>query len=344
MERSSAVTGQSAQTRPANIYRDQGAAVLNNAPQGRRKETMGLDSRQRYPDRQPRPEYEQNEGPRRSFTQDDRGFDGRMPQERHFQQNGPRGEGVLDPQASRRQGGRGGRVVRENAFSERGPESRRAGPQSGRAGRPRTSRSDEGDEPRRRKPKNQTAGGTEKRAKISNEEILNDKEKEYLKQKRAREAAKSVAYEPGDVGQNTFSGVGPAVASGERGLSEVLGERLLLAKQHMDGEYVEWHSREQKADVMTLVGRLKREAKKPGRRRGVAEARLQTQSLIQKLLEGRYQFTRPQQREDIVGNVERHTDRNESYYPADQQSLLEKVKSLMPAGDIKKPPSVVRMR
>lgn len=119
-------------------------------------------------------------------------------------------------------------------------------------------------------------------------------------------------------------------------MSEVLGGRLLLARRLLDGEHVEWHSKEQKADVITLVERLKDEKKRTTSSSPSAEAEHQTQSLMQKLLGGRYEFTKPQQEKDILGHVARHTDRNESYFPMDQQSLLEKVRSLMPVDDIRK--------
>jgi len=370
-ERSREVAAQHTVRWHSIVEGDLGARNRNEAPEGYRKDTTGLDSTRRFPPRRSWLGYEKIEAPRIGsmgggnesqgrmsqedrfqhnesqgrLSQEDRfqrnesqgrmsqenrfqhnESQGRMSQENRFQHNAPRVEG---DSGAKRWGG-------PNAYSEHGSQVRRGGAQSGRAGRPRTSRSVEGDEPRRRKRNKEAAGGNDYGGKTSVEEMYNEKEKEYVKQKRNREATNSTAYEPGDVSRETFSGVGPAVVSGEWGMREVLGERLLLAKKYLDGDYVEWHSKEQKADVMTLVETLKHGKKLNPSPSLSVEAEQQTQNLMQKLLGGKYEFTKPQQGKDILGNVARHTDRNESYYPVDQQSLLEKVKSLVPAVDIRK--------
>lgn len=156
--------------------------------------------------------------------------------------------------------------------------------------------------------------------------MLNEEEKEYVEKKRERESVKSTAFDPGNIARDTFSGVGPAVVSGEWGMSEVLGEGLLLAKRHLEGDYIEWDSKEQKADVMTLVERLKGFDKKAS----LPAVEAEQQNLMQKLLGGRYEFTKPQIGKGILGDVARYADRNESYFPDDQRSLLEKVRSIMP--------------
>lgn len=306
-----------------------GAEIFDKVPQAYRGDTTGLRSEQRYPTRQPRPGYEKSEAPGTGPMRYDNDFHGQTPQGNRFQHNSPRVENEF---GARRQGS-------PNALSERNSPARRGGARSGRAGRPRTSRSDEGEQPRRRKRNKEATSGNDHGGKTSIEEMYNEEEKEYIKQKRIREATKSTAYEPGDVKQETFSGLCPAVVSGETGMREVLGGKLLLARRFLDREHVEWHSKEQKADVMTLVEMLKEEKKRTPSSSSSssvdAEAEHETQNLMQKLLGGRYEFTKPQQEKDILGHVARHTDRNESYFPMDQQSLLEKVRSLMPVHDIR---------
>lgn len=287
---------------------------------------MGLQSKKRFPPQQPRSEHEQHEAPRRNSMPDNSDFPVRISQENTLQHNGPRGETDLE---ARRRGG-------PSAFRERIPPARRGGAQSGRAGRPRTPRSDGDDQPRNRKRNKEAAGGNDHFGKTSAEDMYNEEEKEYTKQKRVEETTQSIAYEVTDVNRESFGGLGPAVVSGEWGMSEVLGGRLLLARSLLNGEYVEWHSKEQKADVMTLVEKLKDEKKRNTSPSLSAEAEQQTQNLMQKLLGGKYEFTKPQQGRDILGNVARHADRNESYFPMDQQSLLEKVRGLMPADDTRK--------
>ncbi len=325
-DRDGIAPGRNMEAGRARLEHGLGATTLIRSPQKYRGDTMGLESKKRFPPQQPRSEHEQHEAPRRNSMPDNSGYPVRKSQENTLQHNGPRGETDLE---ARRRGG-------PNALRERMSPARRGGAQSGRAGRPRTSRSDEGDQPRSRKRNKEAAGGNDHFGKTSAEDMYNEEEKEYTKQKRVEEAIQSIAYEATDVNRKSFDGLGPAVVSGEWGMSEVLGGRLLLARSLLNGEYVEWHSKEQKADVMTLVERLKDEKKRNTSSSVSAEAEQQTQNLMQKLLGGKYEFTKPQQGREILGNVARHADRNESYFPMDQESLLEKVRSLMPANDIRK--------
>lgn len=324
-----------------------GSPISRGGSQRPRQPTMGLSMRQRYPPRPPggvvqdrrEPQVPAVGGEGRSR---DRGSRDSEPQSRIA-----RTEGGYRP----RQGEQGDvRPVRQNGFSgERSSTTGGRGrTQPGlKASGPRTSRNEEGGGLSRRK-RNQPAGpriGPEDRTPTL---VWNDEELEYLKQKRERQSAKSTAYDPEGVDQESFSSVVPAFVSSEHGMSQVLTEKLMLAKGHLEGEHVEWHSKEQKADVMTLVNRLKgirseekqKRLNKDPSSEGTKETpstsdetEFQTQSLLQKLLGGQYEFTRSQQSKGIMGNVARHTDRNESYFPIDQKSLLEKVKSLLPADD-----------
>jgi len=272
-----------------------------------------------------------------------------------FPRDGPQVEGGFRSDQPRNENGiqeRSPRFTRDGQGHDRPmfnrvPRGDGAPQRNRRPGRPRATRDGDGDgaEPRRRKGKNgrgaRGGGGTRGDRDDSsafNEPIWNEEEEEYFKQKRKAEAPQTLEFNPINVTRDALSGVGPAFSSGEWGLSEVLGERLLLANRSLNGEFVQWDSKEQKADVMTLVERLKTlEEQEKHDKEGnkgkslVPETEDQTQVLMQKLLGGTYQMVKPQQEKDILGNVARHVGRNESYFPDDQRILLEKVRSILPA-------------
>lgn len=298
-----------------------------------RKDIMGLKPRQTYPTSSPRQSVgsEQIEAPRRSFTRDDNNFQGQSTQGTHFRRFDLGAEGRYD-QANRRVSGANERPVRENASSGRGSRVRRGGAQGSGAGRPRASRKGGDGEPQSRKRNKETSRGNDFGPKISAEEMYNEDERRYMKEEKEKKSTKSTHFEPGLISPETFSGLGPALGSGEQGISEALGAKIHLAQRVLEGEYVEWYSKEQKKDVMTIVNVMKKERKSNAASSLSTEAEYQTQGLLQKLLGGKYEVTKPQQEKDILGHVARHADRNESYYPTDQQSLLEKVRSIVPAG------------
>lgn len=301
------------------------------------KDTMGLEPRQRYPTSSPRqsPASEQTEAPRRSFPRDDSNYQGQSTQGIHFRRFDLGAEGRYD-QANRRQSGTNDRPVRENVPSGRGSRVRRGGAQGSGGGRPRVSRKGGDGEPQSRKRNKEASRGNDFGRKISAEETYNEDERRYMKEETEKKSTKSTHFEPKVISPETFSGLGPALGSGEQGISEILGAKIHLAQRILEGEYVEWYSKEQKADVMTIVNVMKRKRKSDAASSPSTEAEHQTQGLLQKLLGGRYEVTKPQQDKDILGHVARHADRNESYYPTDQQSLLEKVRSIMPAGNTTK--------
>ena len=167
--------------------------------------------------------------------------------------------------------------------------------------------------------------------------IWNDEEAEYMKQMKEREAAQTTEFNPQNAPLKGLIDYSPAIVSGKLGISQILEESLALAKQQLAGEFIRWDSKEQRADVMTLVEALK--AAKAGKYNEgkeqendeISEIKQQTDALLEKLWTGKYEMTRPQKEKDILGHVARQTDRNESYYPEDEKSLLEKVRSILPA-------------
>ena len=171
-----------------------------------------------------------------------------------------------------------------------------------------------------------------------------EEEQQYFKEKTERESQKSLEYEPAALSRETFTGMGPATASDEWGMSEMLGERLLRAREHLDQDFVQWDSKEQKADVMAVVAKLKavRTATPTDGGAGTAQGATsksgiidqQAQALMQKLLGGNYDKFKRSGEKDVLGLVERYVHRNDSYFPDDERSLLEKVRSILPAEQV----------
>ena len=172
-------------------------------------------------------------------------------------------------------------------------------------------------------------------------EVRTEEEHQYLKETAELKSQKPVQYEPVEFSKETFSGMGPATVSDEWGMSEMLGERVRLAENFIDREFIQWDSKEQKADVMAVVAKLKavREGRKPnGNDQEAKEAsptsrngHQQAQALMQKLFAGEYAKFKRLREDDVLGHVERHVHRNDSFYPEDEKSLLEKARSILPA-------------
>ncbi len=259
----------------------------------KRPETMGLQERQRFPPREPGRELVQG---------------GEQPTRRPRTQNGireraPRVGADRPPQQAR-----GGDGANRRTPRAKGSQGRRGGG----TGRGRSDRGPPVD-------------------------IWSAEEKEYFEEKREKEAAKLKEFDP-KLSQAGFNNVRPAVVSGPQGMGALLGDRLLLARRFLNNEFMIWDSKEQKADVITLAEQLKAERRRKSTQEGaeksptLSEAQAQTDALMQKLWGGKYELVRPTQEKDIIGHVARQTDRNESYYPEDEKTLLEKIKTLLPAG------------
>lgn len=167
-------------------------------------------------------------------------------------------------------------------------------------------------------------------------DVWSAEEKEYFEEKTEREAAKLREFDP-KLSQADLNNVRPAVVSGPRGMGALLGDRLLLARRFLNNEFMIWESKEQKADVITLAEKLKAEMHRKSTQEGneksptLSETQVQTDALMQKLWGGKYELVQPTQEKDIIGHVARQTDRNESYYPEDEKTLLQKIRTLLPA-------------
>ena len=267
------------------------------------KQTVGLAQKQRFPTRAPRDEYEQEDDPQ--SRQPRREYNG-------IQERAPR---------------------LTNDFRARTPRSdfQRA-PRGGRPPRPRDS--EDGESSRQRRGAGAGRGGGDSSSGI-HVNIWNEEELEYFKEKKDREAPQATDYNPNQVSLQGLIDYSPAIVSGTMGISQILEERLALAKKCLAGEFIQWDSKEQKADVLTLVESLKAAKRtKQGQdegKEGGSKTDPRTNALLGKIWSGKYELARPMKEKDVLGHVARLTDRNESYFPDDEKSLVEKVRSILPA-------------
>ena len=232
----------------------------------------------------------------------------------------------------------GSRFQSRNPPGGNGVQSQRVG---GRVGRPRASRNNEDSEPKRRQRGGGQGSNRENRF-GPKEEQWTKEEKQYLEEKAERQSQKPEHYEPVESSKEAFIGIGPATASDEWGMIEMLGERLLLARKLLDRKFIQWDSKEQKADVMAVVEKLKavRRGRKPNGDMKTASPTSangdqQAQALMQKLIAGEYAKFRKSKKPDVLGQVEMSVHRNDSFYPDDEKSLLEKVRSILPGQALK---------
>ena len=253
---------------------------------------MGLQERQRLPSRAPGRDSRQGGG--QSFS--------RPRTENGIHERAPRFSADRPPRPARDGGGTNRRAPRA-----KGSQARRGGG----AGKGRSDRGPPVD-------------------------VWTAEEKEYFEEKREREAPKLKQVDP-KLPQSDLNNVRPAMVSGPRGMGALLGDRLLLARKLLNNEIIIWESKEQKADVTTLAEILKAERQAKSTHEGadkttrLPDTQAQTDALMQKLWGGKYELVRPTQEKDIIGHVARQADRNESYYAEDEKSLLEKIRSLLPA-------------
>ena len=142
----------------------------------------------------------------------------------------------------------------------------------------------------------------------------------------------TIAMDPKGITREDLFPCGPALASSERGMREQMAGRLVLASRALSGEFVQWASREQREDVLALVGVLKR--RNPSLIRGEVKvqdmepekADSSTEMLMQKLFGGSYSLARPQQgTDDVLGGVERMVNTNKSYFPDDESVVVKEV-------------------
>lgn len=146
----------------------------------------------------------------------------------------------------------------------------------------------------------------------------------------------TIAMDPKGITMGDLFPCGPALASSERGMREQMAERLVLASRALSGEFVQWASREQREDVLALVGVLKRRNRRLIRGEVKAQdlepekAESSTEMLMQKLFGGSYSLAFPQQgTDDVLEGVERMVNTNKSYFPDDESVVVKEVRRIL---------------
>lgn len=166
----------------------------------------------------------------------------------------------------------------------------------------------------------------------------------YLESKEQSNMKTMVAFQPAPISKEALSGMGPALAVGERGMSEAVQEKLriiektreveserleMLARMRINGMKVDCRSKresdalEQRVKQILDGGDQQSEDSHP-----ISDE--QKEGFTRKLLGGGY-ILRHADAGDVVGNVERLANRNTSYLPEDESSLLQKFKTMLPA-------------
>ena len=143
-------------------------------------------------------------------------------------------------------------------------------------------------------------------------------ELEYMKELEEQKAVKPVAFVVPEVSQEALSGMGPALAFGEFGMSETVRQRLNTVEARQQWGFEKELGGE--SGVMDKQNEVEAEQIQEDQR----------SELVNKMLRGDYVMGRDGGHGDVVGQVMKSTCRNESYYPEDGASLMAKVMTILP--------------
>ena len=133
---------------------------------------------------------------------------------------------------------------------------------------------------------------------------------------------------------------GPAAATGGEGMREILAVKLVLASKVLNGDLIQWTSREEKEDVQVLVEQLKHanpdtlvkgKADQPARTG--EEVEKLANEMLERVAKGQYGITKPRQG-DTMGHVEMSVAANKSYFPVDERRLVEEVRGVLGTGNV----------
>ncbi|KAI4241753.1 MAG: hypothetical protein L6R40_004430 [Gallowayella cf. fulva] len=161
-------------------------------------------------------------------------------------------------------------------------------------------------------------------------------------------------YKPVALSTETLQGMGPALACGEWGMSETVGERLIqvnkaqdeyderiqeLAQKFGEGEFCRFRSKQERVDTQKTVERnlagegdnavIDEEREKENLE--VMDTRMveERAKLATRLLKGDYHVG-PLGKGLTAELLERYTRKNETYLPKDSQALASKIRTLLP--------------
>ncbi|KAL8732653.1 MAG: hypothetical protein Q9166_002628 [cf. Caloplaca sp. 2 TL-2023] len=161
-------------------------------------------------------------------------------------------------------------------------------------------------------------------------------------------------YKPAETSADTLQGMGPALACGEWGMSETVGERIIqvnkaqdeydarisdLAQKFSEGEFVHFNSKQERIDTLKTVERnlagqgdnAELDEEKEKEKMEIMDTRMteERKNLATRLLKGDY-YIGPLGKGPTAQLLERYTRRNETYMPKDREALARKIGTLLP--------------
>ncbi|KAL9029775.1 MAG: hypothetical protein Q9196_002017 [Gyalolechia fulgens] len=161
-------------------------------------------------------------------------------------------------------------------------------------------------------------------------------------------------YTPTEISVDSLQGMGPALACGERGMSETVGERMIqvnkdqaayderiseLARKWAEGEFCHFRSKRERDHTTKTVERnlagvgdnAKRDEGKEKEQMGLMDTRMEEEvgKLATRLLRGEYSIG-PLGKGPTAELLERYTTKKETYLPKDRQSLAGQISTLLP--------------
>jgi hypothetical protein len=205
-------------------------------------------------------------------------------------------------------------------------------------------------------------GSDSQNGRIDHSLDVSPEEEEYKKTMEEIKRGSPVAYNPEQPTLESLSGLGPALAVNTHGMSEIVIERLrrmelireravqeveVLARMKVAERTPRFVSKEQEELTMKRVEQILKmqhshgpdqEAGKEGEKVASGENELdipqeKKDALLHHLLSGSYHLARPavEDGRDIIGHVARLANSNGSYRPKDEEALLRKIHTLLPA-------------
>lgn len=197
---------------------------------------------------------------------------------------------------------------------------------------------------------------------IDHQEETSPEEIEYRKNRHATQRGSPVAFKPEQATKESLSRMGPALVVTTHGMSNIILDRLrqielerehvvgkveVLARMKVAGIPPRFENREQEDLTMKRVEQL---LSNPTARDSDLEIRkgedetlnrnskheipeVIKDDLVRHMVSGFYNMRHPavDDQGDVLGHVGRLANRNGSYRPADEQSLLRKIQTLLPA-------------
>ncbi|KAL8862810.1 MAG: hypothetical protein Q9178_000752 [Gyalolechia marmorata] len=164
-------------------------------------------------------------------------------------------------------------------------------------------------------------------------------------------------YKPANMSAESLQGMGPALACGEWGMSETVGEKLIqvnkkqneyderieeLASKFAEGVFCHFRTKQERIDTMKTVERnlagqgdnAKLDEEQEKEKMAMMDTRMAEEraKLATRLLKGDY-YVGPLGKGPTAELLERYTRKNETYLPKDSQSLAGKIETLLPLGN-----------